>query len=159
MWPSKTQTSLYIHSVWQGFSLIPQNSPEVVEGMCDQGRLRSDCTDVQTDLSLLWSQKFYCRFFHSLTHFFWSTELCMKMWSQRVYYNWPLAAKAQNDSSRFHWWSTTIMAFPCLHYMYFTVTTISSFSSYSIGMLVPFVQQTAINLKYLILFITVARNR
>ena len=43
------------------------DSPEAVEGTCDQRRLRSDCADAQADLSLRWSHKLYCRFCHALT--------------------------------------------------------------------------------------------
>ena len=37
VWPAKTQISLDIHPVWQGFSFIPLW--EAVEGTCDQWRL------------------------------------------------------------------------------------------------------------------------
>ena len=51
MWPIKTQISLYIHSVWQGFSFISSlDSPEAVEGTCYQQRLWSYCADAQADL-------------------------------------------------------------------------------------------------------------
>ena len=33
-----------------------------VEGTCKQGRLLSDCADVQADLSLRWLHKYQCRF-------------------------------------------------------------------------------------------------
>ena len=41
---------------------------EAVEGACDQRRLWSDCADAQSDLSLCWSHKSYCRFYHAMTH-------------------------------------------------------------------------------------------
>ena len=44
------------------------DSPEAVEGTCDQWRLWSDCADAQSDLSLRWSYKFYCRFCRALAH-------------------------------------------------------------------------------------------
>ena len=70
VWPAKTQTSRYIHPVWQEFSFIPLliNSPKAVEGTCDQRRLWSDCADAQSDLSLCWSHKSYCRFCCALAH-------------------------------------------------------------------------------------------
>ena len=43
-------------------------SPEAVEGICDQRRLRSDCADAQADPSLWWSHKSYCRFCCALAH-------------------------------------------------------------------------------------------
>ena len=43
-------------------------APEAVEGTCDQRRVRSDCADAQSDLSLRWSHKSYCRFYHVLDH-------------------------------------------------------------------------------------------
>ena len=68
--PAKTQISLYIHPVWQGFSFIPHlsifGSTEAVEftveSTCDQQRLWSDCANAQSDLSLCWSHKSYCWF-------------------------------------------------------------------------------------------------
>ena len=44
------------------------DSPEAVEGTCDQWRLWSDCVDAQADLSLRWPYKSYCRFCHALAH-------------------------------------------------------------------------------------------
>ena len=48
--------------------------PEDVEGTCDQRRLRSACASAQSDQSLRWSHKSYCRFYRKLVHF--STEPC-----------------------------------------------------------------------------------
>ena len=45
------------------------DSPEDVNGTCDQRRLWSDCADAQADLSLRWSQKFHGRFCRSLAQF------------------------------------------------------------------------------------------
>ena len=42
------------------------DSPEAVEGTCDQWRLWSDCADAQSDLSPRWSHGSYCRFCPSL---------------------------------------------------------------------------------------------
>ena len=42
------------------------DSPEAVEGTCNQKRLWSDCTYVQADLSLRWLHKSNCRFCHAL---------------------------------------------------------------------------------------------
>ena len=44
------------------------DSPEAVEGTCDQQRLCSDCADAQSDQSLSWSHKSYCRFWRALAH-------------------------------------------------------------------------------------------
>ena len=44
------------------------NSQEAVEGLCDQWRLWSNCTDAQADLNLGWLHKSYCRFCHVLAH-------------------------------------------------------------------------------------------
>ena len=41
-------------------------SPMAIEGTCNQRRLRSDCANVQVDLSLHWSHKSYCRFCRAL---------------------------------------------------------------------------------------------
>ena len=40
-----------------------------VDSTCDQRRLWSDCADAQSDLSLRWSHKSYCRFCWALAHF------------------------------------------------------------------------------------------
>ena len=45
------------------------DSPEAVEGTCDQRWLWSDCADAQTDLSLRWPYKSYCKFCRALAHF------------------------------------------------------------------------------------------
>ena len=37
-------------------------SQRAKEGICDHQRLRSDCADAQSDLSLRWSHKSYCKF-------------------------------------------------------------------------------------------------
>ena len=65
VWPAKTQNSLYIHQVWQGFSSIPLWM-KAVWGTCYQRRLWSDSADAQADLSLHWSHKSYCRFCRAL---------------------------------------------------------------------------------------------
>ena len=44
------------------------DSTETVEGTCCQRRLGSDCKDAQADLSLHWSHRSYCRFFHKLAY-------------------------------------------------------------------------------------------
>ena len=46
------------------------DSPQAVEDTCDQRRLRSDCADAQSDLSLRWSHKSYCRFCRALAHMY-----------------------------------------------------------------------------------------
>ena len=48
------------------------DSPEAVEGTCEQWRPWSDCADAQANLSLRWSQKSYCRFFRALIHMMWA---------------------------------------------------------------------------------------
>ena len=68
--PAKTEISLYIHSVWQEFQLYPLlYSPKAVKGSWDQQRFWSDCADAQSDLSLCWLHKSYCRFCRALAHF------------------------------------------------------------------------------------------
>ena len=42
------------------------DSLEAVEGTCDQRRLWSDSADAQTNLSIRWSYKSYCRFCRAL---------------------------------------------------------------------------------------------
>ena len=66
VWPAKTQISLYIQTVCQGSCYSSLNSLEVKEGTGDQRRLWSDCADAQSDLSLRWSHKSYCRFCRAL---------------------------------------------------------------------------------------------
>ena len=44
------------------------DSPEAVEGTCDQRNLWSDSAVVQAVLSLRWSQRSYCRFCRALAH-------------------------------------------------------------------------------------------
>ena len=44
------------------------DSQEAFNGTCDQRRLRSDCANAQSDLSLRWSNKSYFRFSRALAH-------------------------------------------------------------------------------------------
>ena len=54
------------------------DSPEAVEGMCNQQRLRSDCADAQTDLCLRWSHVL-CRFCQALAQITDATlKLCLR---------------------------------------------------------------------------------
>ena len=48
-------------------------SPEVVDGTCNQQR----CGDVQSDLSLCWLLKSYCRFCHVLAHIVCTHQKCL----------------------------------------------------------------------------------
>ena len=57
-------------SMTRVFSFIPfLDSLEAIESTCDQRRLYSDCADAQTDLSLRYSHKSYCRFRRALAHY------------------------------------------------------------------------------------------
>ena len=51
---------------WHMRSADCADSPEMVDSICDQRRLWSDCASAQSDLSLRWSHKSYCRFFRAL---------------------------------------------------------------------------------------------
>ena len=51
------------------------DSPEAVKCTCDQRRLWSDCADAQSDLSLHWSLKSYCRFCCALAKIY-RKQLC-----------------------------------------------------------------------------------
>ena len=44
------------------------DSLEAVKGTCDQRKLRSDCADAQSDLSLRWSHKSSCRSCRALVY-------------------------------------------------------------------------------------------
>ena len=44
------------------------DSLETVKGTYNQRRLRSVCADAQTDLSIRWLHKSYCRFCRALAH-------------------------------------------------------------------------------------------
>ena len=62
MWPAKIQISLYIHPVWQGFLFIPLWIARRWKKTHWISEDRSDCADVQADLSRHSSHKSYCRF-------------------------------------------------------------------------------------------------
>ena len=66
VWPAKTDQPINLVRVLVYHSL---DSPEAVEGTCDQRWLWSDCADAQTDLSLRWPYKSYCKFCRALAHF------------------------------------------------------------------------------------------
>ena len=51
------------------------NSPDAVKGTCDQRRLWSDSADAQSDLSLRWSHKSYCRFCRALAQFLYPIDI------------------------------------------------------------------------------------
>ena len=73
VWLAKTQISLYIHPVWQGFLFIPLRiAQRLLKKAHEQWRLWSDCTDGHADLSLHWSHKVYCWFCCALTHCWYS---------------------------------------------------------------------------------------
>ena len=85
VWPAKTQISLYIHPVWQGFSFIPfWNNLESVEGTYNQRRLirLSGCA---------WSHMSYYRFCRALAHFIFMMCKSINMkWAWLGFMTWSM---------------------------------------------------------------------
>ena len=59
------------------------DSPEAVEGTCDQQRLWSDCADAQADLSLRCSHKSCCRISRALANMFDKVQLMLLEFGQQ----------------------------------------------------------------------------
>ena len=101
VWPERTQIILYFHTICQGFSFIPL----WIARRLYQPRLWSDCADAQTDLSLRWSHKCYCRFRLALAHI--KCELAINIIYNvpRAQTEWPVYAASQSDKSSLFTWT------------------------------------------------------
>ena len=79
--------------------LNPWTGLEAVEDTCDQQRLGWNCTDVQANLSVCWSHKFYCRFCCALAPIFsLSTD-----WIRAVLPLWKHLHKQGIHTSPWNW--------------------------------------------------------
>ena len=99
MWPAKTQISLYIHTVWQGFLFIPlwiAHRLEKAHVISED----SDRTAKMHRLSLCWSHKSYCRFCLVLAHIIIMLVLEMKCNCILVWYKMQLRIRYQNITGK-----------------------------------------------------------